>query len=250
MPESNRLCLKTGPLKGPGIPLSESRIISNQRFSKSITMKLSWLRHIPTKREQFFTIPDQLSEFEGRFYYRRADKEWPVHIPIPTGPINYLEIGCADGANAILVSKSYAHHPDSKVYCVDPWKDYEEYPEYKGRQETGWEKFNKNIQTCADVNKFVIHRGFSDDIVPTFPDRFFDLIFVDGNHETEYVYRDGLMSLEKVKVGGYIVFDDYNKYWPQTIAGIDKFLTKVGNKIEVVSDAHLKISQLIVRRLY
>jgi Methyltransferase domain len=212
-------------------------------------MKLSWLKQFPSKLDLLLKIPDELPGFEGRFFYRRADKEWPNHIPIPKGPMNYLEIGCADGGNAILVSKSYCHHPDSKVYCVDPWIDYEEYPEYKGRQEAGWKKFNQNIQTCADVNKFIIHRGFSHDIVPTFPDNFFDLIFVDGNHETEYVYRDGLMSLEKVKVGGYIIFDDYSKHWLQTVAGVDKFLTAAGDRIKVISNSHLKISQLMVQRI-
>ena len=170
---------------------------------------------------------------------------------MPSGPINYLEIGCADGANAIIISKSYAQHPDSKLYCVDPWTDYDEYPEYKGVQEIGWETFNRNIQTCTDPSKFVIKRGFSDDIVPTFPDQFFDLIFVDGNHETEYVYRDGLMSLDKVKIGGHIVFDDYSSQsWPQTVAGIDKFVQTSGSRVEVVGNLYvIGCTQLIVRRV-
>jgi Methyltransferase domain len=211
-------------------------------------MKLSWLKKVPTKLDSLLKIPDELPKFEGRFYFRRADKEWPVHIPIPNGPIQYLEIGCADGANAILVSQSYAKHPASKLYCVDPWIDYEDYSEYKGLQETAWKRFNQNIQNCADVNKFLIHRGFSDDIVPTFPDNFFDLIFVDGNHETEYVYRDGLMSLEKVKVGGYIVFDDYNKYWLQTVDGVNKFVSESRNRIRIIPNVYMKIGQFMVQR--
>ena len=127
--------------------------------------------------------------------------------------------------------------------------DYDEYPEYKGYQETGWETFNRNIQKCTDSSKFVVKRGFSDDIVPTFPDQFFDLIFVDGNHETEYVYRDGLMSLEKVKIGGYIVFDDYFYTWPQTVAGIKKFIEKAGSRIEITADLESYAGQIIVKRL-
>jgi len=211
-------------------------------------MKLSWLKQFPTKSDIFFKLPDELPGFEGRFFYRRADKEWPLWIPIPSGPINYLEIGCADGGNAILVSKSYAHHPYSKVYCVDPWADYTEYPEYKGEQDIAWNTFNKNVQKHADTSKFVIHRGLSDDIVPTFPDQFFDLIFVDGNHETEYVYRDGMMSLDKVKIGGHIVFDDYNKAWPQTVAGVDKFVSEAGRRINVIPGVYMKIGQFMVQR--
>ena len=168
---------------------------------------------------------------------------------MPSGPINYLEIGCADGGNAIIISKSYAKHPNSKLYCVDPWMDYDEYSEYKGYQEKGWETFNRNIQICSDPAKFVITRGLSDDIVPTFPNDFFDLIFVDGNHETEYVYRDGLMSLEKVKIGGYIVFDDYIETWPQTVLGIKRFVHNAGSNIKVVADLYSVCGQLIVQRV-
>jgi len=208
-------------------------------------MKLSWLK----RPERKFEFPQPPPGFMGRFYMHDPSKEWAAYIPKPSGPINYLEIGCADGGNAIIISKSYAHHPESKLYCVDPWMDYDEYPEYKGDQELAWKAFNQNIETCADVSKFIIHRGFSDNIVPTFPNDFFDLIFVDGNHETEYVYRDGLMSLDKVKIGGYIVFDDYSDYWPQTVVGIDKFVKEAGSRIEIAGNLRYVIGQMIYKRI-
>jgi len=209
-------------------------------------MRLSWLPKSLQPKPP--APPVHLSRFVGRFYNKYPDKNWATHIPMPSGPINYLEIGCADGGNAIIISKSYAKHPDSKLYCVDPWMDYDEYPEYKGVQEKGWETFNRNIQTCSDSAKFVIKRELSEDIVPTFPENFFDLIFVDGNHETEYVYRDGLMSLEKVKIGGYIVFDDYRFPWPQTIEGIKKFIETAEPRIRIVADLGNFCGQIIVQR--
>jgi len=217
-------------------------------------MKLSWLKK-PTKQQLLPTLDPVLTNYVGRFYSQLADKNWAPYIAIPSGPINYLEIGCADGGNAVIVAKSYAHHPESKLYCVDPWADYDEYGEYKGQQESGWERFNRNIQKCSNPAKFVIKRGLSQDLVPTFPDEFFDLIFVDGNHETDYVYRDGLMSLEKVKIGGYIVFDDYINSWPPVVEGVKKFVETAGSRVRVVADlystfSHLRvhIGQLIVQR--
>jgi len=88
----------------------------------------------------------------------------------------------------------------------------------------------------------------SDAIVPTFANEFFDIIFVDGNHNTEYVYLDGIMALEKVKVGGYIVFDDYYAIWKQTMVGIDKFLAQFKDKIDIIYDGQLTLKQVIIRR--
>ena len=172
--------------------------------------------------------------FEGRYYNRNAGINWSQFIPIENRPINYLEIGVADGGNAIHIANSYCKHPGSKIYCVDPWFDYDEYPEYKGVQDLAWSTFNKNIRNSGSFHKFIVNRGLSDSIVPTFQDEFFDIAFVDGNHETEYVYRDGVNAFNKVKSGGYIVFDDYSKPWPQTVAGINQFLEEYKDKINVL----------------
>jgi len=49
-------------------------------------------------------------------------------------PIKYLEIGTFFGANLLSVADSYGLHKDSKLYCIDPWIDYKDYPEYKDDQ--------------------------------------------------------------------------------------------------------------------
>jgi predicted O-methyltransferase YrrM len=205
-------------------------------------MQLSWLN------KSFKPKSNRIEGFVGRYYNKSADKLWAPHIPMTNSPINYLEIGVADGGNAINISRSYAKHPGSKIYCVDPWTDYDEYPEYKGQQEVGYNTFLHNITTLTDAGKFLIHRGFSDDIVPTFKNDFFDIIFVDGNHETEFVYRDGVMALEKVKIGGYIVFDDYLSEWKQTMDGVDKFIHDNRSKLDIVFDGEHHFGQIIVRR--
>ena len=118
-----------------------------------------------------------LPNFEGRYYYKNPGINWSSFIPISYyTPINYLEIGVSDGGNAIHIANSYCKHPESKIYCVDPWMDYDEYPEYKGIQEKGWLTFNKNIQTSGSYSKFIVNRGLSEFVVPTFQDNFFDLL--------------------------------------------------------------------------
>lgn len=195
-----------------------------------------------------------------RFLYRKHNEDdpwkhfrdnpgikWSSYIPIEDKPIQYLEIGVHKGINVIDVAKSYCKHPDSKIYCVDPWVDYDEYPEYKGQQDVLFSIFNNAIKGYKD--KCIIRRGFSDDIIPTFENNFFDIIFIDGNHETEFVYRDGCMSFQKVKPGGYIIFDDYTiRSWPQTVKGIDQFLTEYSDKIKIIARPN-SVGQVIVKKL-
>ena len=121
------------------------------------------------------TIPE-LPHFKGRYYYKNPGVNWAPFIPFFNGPINYLEIGVSDGGNVIHIANSYCNHPNSKVYCVDPWMDYDGYSEYRGEQQKGWVTFNKNIQTSGSFPKFIVKRGLSEDIVPTFDNNFFDLI--------------------------------------------------------------------------
>lgn len=200
--------------------------------------QLSWMR------------PKQLlpfSSFQGRFYNKPVRDAWVPYIPVFSNPIRYLEIGVSDGGNLFWVANVYGQHPETKLHGIDPWMDYEEYPEYKELQEKGWNTFQTNLAKSGQSHKIVIHRGFSGDIVPTFEDESFDMIFVDGNHETEFVYKDGVMSFQKCKKGGYIIFDDYCEGWSQTMKGIDQFLEEYGSSLKIIQKGYW--GQVIVQKL-
>jgi predicted O-methyltransferase YrrM len=201
---------------------------------------LSFRRKIPK-----LEIPYDFTNYEGSVYHDYSKRRWANVIPIADRPINYLEIGVSYGLHVITIADTYCKHPDSKIYCVDPWKDYDEYPEYKGQQDTIYNTFIQNINKYKNPSKFIINRGLSEDIVPTFDNEFFDIIFVDGNHETEYVYADGKMAFDKVKSEGYIIFDDYD--WIQTKKGIDMFVDEYSSKLKLVSVNSLY--QLILQKL-
>ena len=162
-------------------------------------------------------------------------------------PIRYLEIGAFYGANLLTVAKTYASHPESKLYCIDPWEDYDEYPEYKGIQDTTYDTFMNNLENSGSADKISVHRGYSNIEVPKFQDEFFDIIYIDGNHEPEYVLEDAVLSFRKLKKGGIMIFDDYTWGGPDmTQRGIDGFLSGYHKRIEklgVVGD------QLFLKRV-
>lgn len=180
---------------------------------------------LPWRRKRIEQASFRMWQSEELYNYLKENPgiRWKPFLKEEDRPINYLEIGVFTGQNVISVARSFAKHPESKIYCVDPWIDYDEYPEYKGVIQNVYTEFIKNMNNEKLMDKLAVYRNFSQDIVPTFEDDFFDIAYIDGNHETDFVYKDGVMTLPKVKSGGYLIFDDYD--WTRTRLGINKFIT-------------------------
>jgi SAM-dependent methyltransferase len=163
-------------------------------------------------------------------------------------PIRYLEIGAIYGANLISVANSYASHADSELHAVDPWEDYNEYPEYKGEQPSIHTAFLSNIEKSGARNKITVHRGYSNLEVPKFEDAYFDIIYIDGNHNPEYVLEDAVLCFRKLKPNGILIFDDYGWGGPDlTQRGIDAFLWAYSKLISLIKIDDS--SQVFVRKL-
>jgi hypothetical protein len=175
-----------------------------------------------------------MTQFEGIKY--RLCTQWLDWMLLEhfNKPINYLEIGAFYGGNVLSVEETYAKHPESRIYVIDPWVYYKEYNEY---EEMDMDKvYNAFLHKTDHIkDKLVIKRGFSDSELPKLPQDFFDIIYIDGNHEAEYVYADAILSWSKLKVGGYIIFDDYDERWMGVIHGVEAFITYKGSKIEVIT---------------
>lgn len=176
--------------------------------------------------------------------YRLADN-WYQHIPLEeytNRPINYLEIGTFYGGNLLSVVQTYASHTYSKLFCIDPWVDYEDYPEYRGQQQHIFNSFLDNIERSGQKDKIIICRGYSNDVIPKLQDNFFDIIYIDGNHEPEYVLEDAVLSFRKLKKNGIMIFDDYGWGGPElTQKGIDSFLSGYHKKIKFLGEHNTQI---------
>jgi predicted O-methyltransferase YrrM len=177
-----------------------------------------------------------MENFKG-VNYRLAEINWKYVIAdTSTKAINYLEIGTFYGANLLSFERTYGAHPESKLYCIDPWEDYEEYHEYKNEQPKIYETFMENIENSGKKDKIIIKRGYSNNEVPKFPDDFFDIIYIDGNHEPHYVMEDAVLSFRKLKKGGIMIFDDYVLVIEEEIKkGIDGFINAYRKKLKVLS---------------
>ena len=189
-----------------------------------------------------------LNNFEG-IKYRLADN-WFNIIDInnyKNKPIKYLEIGTFYGANLLSVADSYGLHKDSKLYCIDPWEDYDEYPEYKNMQSYIYKSFIDNIEKSGVKDKIIINRGYSNNEIPKFEDDFFDIIYIDGNHEPEYVLEDAVLSFRKLKTNGIMIFDDYGWGGPDlTQKGIDSFLNAYHKRRVYLGEIN---SQIFIKKI-
>ena len=162
-------------------------------------------------------------------------------------PIKYAEVGTFYGANLFSVANSYGSHKDSELYAIDPWIDYNEYPEYKNEQNKIYETFLNNLNSFKDNSKIKVKRGFSHEQLCLLPDNSFDIIYIDGNHEPEYVLEDAVLSFRKLKPNGYLIFDDYGWGGPDlTQKGIDAFLNGYYKRIKFIGEAY---SQVFLQKL-
>jgi hypothetical protein len=57
-----------------------------------------------------------------------------------------------------------------------------------------------------------VREGRSDEVLETFPDQFFDLIYLDADHRFESIEKDASIATRKLKPSGTLVFNDYVMY--------------------------------------
>ncbi len=99
-----------------------------------------------------------------------------------------------------------------------------------------------NVENSGAKHKLVINRGYSNTEIPKFENDFFDIIYIDGNHEPEYVLEDAVLSFRKLKKNGIMIFDDYGWGGPDfTKRGIDGFLFGYHKKIQILGELNTQV---------
>jgi SAM-dependent methyltransferase len=137
-----------------------------------------------------------------------------------------MELGVERGVHAESLFKYAA---PKEFHLVDFWtkmgdpKNGERFAEAKDedgfpvavdspdRTSAKWPKYKEEV-----VKKFrrepsvIIHDAHIAEIVPTFPDGYFDWIYIDSWHMYRSVKRDITLALPKLKVGGYLCGHDFD----------------------------------------
>ncbi len=156
-------------------------------------------------------------------------------------PAMGLEIGTFEGDSAEWWLENIA---GANLHCIDPFTGA---PDHKFHGVDCSQTEEKARAKLARFPNVTIHKGCSQDVLPTLPIGAFDSAYVDGLHTSQGVMRDAVFAFNLLKVGGVMIFDDY--LWeamPDPLdcpkIGIDAFLRAYAKHIEVLAPTGWQIA--------
>ena len=129
-----------------------------------------------------------------------------------------VEIGVYEGASSCWWSDNWMDHPDSRLYCIDPFLGNIEYQQARENFPTLDQieyTAKSNIAKSKHPGKVTVLKGASWDLYPDFArtlqeqNQEIDILYIDGEHTPTAVCRDIALYVPHVRRGGAIIIDDY-----------------------------------------
>ncbi|MHB8120729.1 MAG: class I SAM-dependent methyltransferase [Desulfuromonadaceae bacterium] len=119
-------------------------------------------------------------------------------------PQTYLEIGVRKGRSACMVVRGC---PSVNIVAFDMWVQ-----NYAGMENPGEDFVRQELIKHGHIGDAFFIDGNSHQTVPAFfnqyPDTYFDMITVDGDHTEEGAFDDLCNVIPHLSVGGILVLDD------------------------------------------
>ena len=124
-----------------------------------------------------------------------------------------LEIGSYEGQSACYLAEKM-HYGD--IHCIDNWVGCDELKNRNINFVEVEDKFDYNINLAKHKNKLINFYKYKKQsyiqlskFISQGKENYFDLIYVDGAHDSQNVIMDAILSYKLVKQDGIIIFDDY-----------------------------------------
>ena len=129
---------------------------------------------------------------------------WPEYITGLGAHIEYLEIGSLHGASLLAFHRMFG--PNVHSTSIDPFSSCDHYSEYTNIHDKNYEIYKKNTTQLGSKN---IHfKKPSHEILPFLPNDYYDVIYIDGNHNLSNILEDCTLCYRKLKQNGYMIIDD------------------------------------------
>jgi hypothetical protein len=116
-----------------------------------------------------------------------------------------------------------------RLYLVDPYMKYKDYHDYLVKKKVASAEKEAH-EHLAEFNKQIIWiRKMSTEAAEEIPDGSLDFVYIDGNHQYDYVRGDMRAWYPKVKMGGLFGGHDYDhKRLVEVKRAVDNFCDERG----------------------
>jgi len=144
-------------------------------------------------------------------WYERSGQIAPVRIPKLTRRRlveHFAEHGLLKGAEIGVDRGRFSEfmlncHPEMTLLLVDPWR-------WKLRGESRYQSTVRRMEAFG--GRATIVRADSMDAVWAVPEGSLDFVYIDGNHEFDYVMSDLVWWAKRVRYGGVVSGHDYFRF--------------------------------------
>lgn len=155
--------------------------------------------------------------------------------------IKALEVGTFEGRSALWLLENILTHETSSLICIDT------YPETLTHAQG---IFENNLKIGKFENRVELFVKDSLELLPQLESQKFDLIYLDGHHEGDLIFKESELCWPLLNRSGILIFDDY--LWPaihhvgqSPKDGVDSFLKKRASKIKILHQNY----QVIVKKI-
>jgi hypothetical protein len=117
-----------------------------------------------------------------------------------------VEVGVLNGDYSEKIYNYYCKKFEFDFYLVDPWKGFSDYD-----QKTLDRCYNNVLKKFKNIKKVKILKQTSEQASKNFANESLDFVYIDGNHECNYVSKDLQFWFPKLKSHGVLFGDDYSR---------------------------------------
>jgi predicted O-methyltransferase YrrM len=139
-------------------------------------------------------------------------------------PLIGVEIGVENGLHSIEINASLNME---ELYLIDIWEEYIQ-EGTKWNYEPQYWNVKLKFKDCSNIK---VIKGDSIIVASQFKDEILDFIYIDGNHQKEYVKKDIETWYKKIKIGGVICGHDYDEKWKGVIQAVNEFVKENNLKL-------------------
>jgi predicted O-methyltransferase YrrM len=125
---------------------------------------------------------------------------------------HFVEVGCHKGRSSLYLAIEVLNSKKNiKLDFIDIWDG------------NLFEIFSKNMEPVKE--KYTAYKLASKEASELYSNKSLDFVFIDANHNYEFVYEDIKIWLPKIKSGGILAGHDYNHpVWPGVKKAVDELL--------------------------